>query len=77
MSDRTKKVKLGFFGMLGKCKVLSNPMELIKLRQVIVFPYVIDRYQKKFWFLNSRIAGRGVDISQSASVSDMTLFHMV
>ena len=58
--------------MLGKCKVLSNHMVYIKLSQVILFPYIIGRFQKKFWFLNSRIAGRGVNISHSASVSDRT-----
>ena len=58
--------------MLGKCKVLSNHMVFIKLSQVIVFPYILGMFQKKVWFLNSRIAGRGVKISHPASVSDRT-----
>ena len=63
------------FGMLGKCKVLSNHMIFIKLNQVILFHYIIGRFKKKFWFLNSRIAGGGgVKISHSASMSDRTLF---
>ena len=60
------------FGMLEKCKVLSNHMVFKKLSQVILFPYILGRFQKKCWFLNSRIAGRGVKISHSASVSDRT-----
>ena len=67
-----QKVKWFFFGMLGKCKVLYNHMVSIKLSQVILFPYIIGRFQKKCWFLNSRIAGKGVKISHSASVSDRT-----
>ena len=55
-----------------KCKVLSNHMKFIKLNQVMLFPYIIGRFQNKFCFLNSRIAGRGVHISHSASVSDRT-----
>ena len=51
------------FGMLGKCKVLSNHMVFIKSSQVILFPYIIGRFQKKCWFLNSRIAGRGSTFS--------------
>ena len=56
--------------MLEKCKVLSNHMVFIKLSQVILFPYILGRFQKKVWFHNSRIVGRGVKIVLSASVSD-------
>ena len=42
----------------------------------MLFPYIIGRFQKKCWFLNSRIAGIGVNISNLASVSDRTLCHM-
>ena len=65
--------------MLEKCKILSNYMVFIKLSQVIFFPYILGRFQKKFWFLNSRIDGRGVKnfpfgqrVGQD--VSDRTLF---
>ena len=58
--------------MLEKCKVLSNHVVFIKLSEVILFPYILGKSQKKFWFLNSRIAGGGVKISHSASVSDRT-----
>ena len=64
-----------FFGMLGKWKVLSNHVVFIKLNQVILFPYIIGRFQKKFWFPNSRIAEGDVKNSNSTSVSDRTLFH--
>ena len=58
--------------MLGKCKVLSNHIVFIKLSKVSLFSYNIGRFQKKFWFLNSKIPGRGVKISYLASVSDRT-----
>ena len=71
-SCRTGKKVKWVFVMLGKCKVLSSHMVFIKLSLVILFPYIIGRFQKKFGFLNSRIAGRGVKMSHSASVSDRT-----
>ena len=60
------------FWHVGKVKVLSNHMVFIKLSQVVLFPYILGRFKKKFWFLNSRIAGRGVKLSHSVSVSDRT-----
>ena len=56
-------------------------MVFIKLSQVILFPYILGRFQKKFWFLNSRIAGRGgqnFPFGQRVGqdVSDRTLFHI-
>ena len=36
-------------------------MVVIKLSEVILFPYIIGRFQKKFRFLNSRV-GVGVGV---------------
>ena len=80
-SCRTGQKVKWVFGMLEKCKVLSNHVVFIKLSEVILFPYILGRSQKKFWFLNSRIAGRGVNIFPfgqrvGQDVSDRTLFHL-
>ena len=71
MLDRTKN-EVGLLACWESVKVLSNHIVFIKLSQVILFPYIIGRFQKKCWFLNSRIAGRGVKISHLTSVSDRT-----
>ena len=47
----------------------SNHMVFIKLSHVILFPYIIGRFQKKFWFLTSRIAARGIKMSHSVIMS--------
>ena len=68
--------------MLEKCKILSNYMVFIKLSQVIIFPYILGRFQKKFLFLNSSIdlweRGQHFPFGQHVGqdVSDRTLFHM-
>ena len=70
VSERTKS-EVGFLACWESVKFCpTNHMVFIELRQVILFPYIIGGFQKKLWFLNSRIAGRGVKISHSASVSD-------
>ena len=66
-----------FFGMLEKCKVLSNHMAFIKLSEVILFSYILGRFQKKFWFLNSRIAGRGQNFTFGQRVGQDTFSHGV
>ena len=74
-------MKWFFLACWESVKVLSNHMVLIKLSQVILFPYILGRFQKKFWFLNSMIAGGGgqhisFDQRVGQDVSDRTLFHM-